>query len=131
MFTTAGSAGFSTDANPLLKLPSDTGDEFRAIVSARFDAPKTSWPDQFLSPIVRTPPPISAARTTTVATQRGMCKSLLFMAVSFFDPGARQSYQGFMNALDEAPGNSYLIPRRRDFSRHPEAHKSHYKPTQL
>src|SRR5271168_4789391 len=117
MFTTAGSAGFNTDANPLLKLPSDMGVELRAIVSARFDAPKTSWPDQFLNPSARTPPPIRATRTTTVAIQRGMCKSLLFMAVSFFDSGRSSELPGVMNALDEVRGDSYLTRRRREFPR--------------
>jgi hypothetical protein len=35
-----------------------------------------------------------------------------------------------MNALDEAPGDSYLYPRRWEFPRRREADNSHYKPTQ-
>src|ERR1700733_15927939 len=100
MFTTAGNAGFKTDAKPLLKLPSGTGEELRAMVIARFGAPSTALPVQFLNPTASNPPPISAARTAIVATQRGICKLLLFMSVSLFRSPILKRALGPISALD-------------------------------
>src|ERR1700722_6206598 len=48
IFTTAGSAGFKIEANPLGKLPSKTGFASCDTVTAREGAPNTVWPPQCL-----------------------------------------------------------------------------------
>src|SRR5215831_4850814 len=82
MLTTAGSTGFSTDANPFEKLLSGTGTALRSTANGSPFAPTISRPVQCRSPEASNPPPINAARITTVATQRRTRSSLPFIDAS-------------------------------------------------